>query len=824
MAYPSPHLIPGKRKTLAVAVSTVVASAYGAQSHGSNAIEEIVVTATKRAESEQNVPMAITAFSNADIVKEGFTKLDDYAGHIPALSYARREPGGTSVIMRGCATSGVSFSNNSTTSVYLDEQPITDAGFNPDPHLIDIKRIEALSGPQGTLFGDAAECGTLRIITNKPDAERTDGWVQVTGNSVTSGSQGYDLSGMGNIPLVENKLAIRFDAFDTREAGFIDNILAPSPGGTFTNAPYVGKNVNSSTVKGGRVALRWIPTDEWTIDAQGMFQDTTTNGFGDHSLNERFLANVGPIGPLQQVRYNHEDWKDKWYQLALTADGHLSFADVVVTGSFMNRRVRYDADSTAYLQAFQQLNPSTIQYDFGGDPHSLATDTRDNDRWSFEARMSTIKTADSRWSGIIGFFYNKVDTTELFNSHVQNLSKNCSSSIAYAAGCTPAFTYLSYLHYYYFGTFAKTSDNFFTGIYQDTIEQRAVYGEATFDLTENFQITVGGRWYDVNSYALRVNGPLANLQNDPVLICGTQAEQNNWQQNGVPVSRYVDVCFNNSKGWAKEHGFVPKFNATWHYAPDKLVYFTYSEGFRRGGVNDARRGLFATGGAYHTYKSDKLKNFEIGTKTRWMDGRLELNLTAYHMLWEHIQLQGNDPTISGYTQGIINLPEATMDGVEGMFAWVPTENWNLSANFGYNDARLSQSVNSFGQHLADGTRLPLSPKWKASVSVEYYFSNDIAGMQPFILGTYEYHGDSTNSLKGIGGTEFNNPPRIQHAYSLLNLRAGLNGSSWSATFFIDNVTNKHAELFFNDRWVQVRQSVNRPRTFGLTVRKRFKQQ
>ena len=170
--------------------------------------------------------MSVTAFTDQRIVHEGFKKIDDYAAHIPGLTVNTREPGGANVIMRGCAVSAVNFGGTATTSVYLDEQPITSAGFNPDPRLVDISRVEALSGPQGSLFGDAAECGTLRIITNKPDPSSFDGWFDVTGSAIDDGDLGYDINAMVNIPIVEDKLALRLVGFHAEEAGFIDNIAA----------------------------------------------------------------------------------------------------------------------------------------------------------------------------------------------------------------------------------------------------------------------------------------------------------------------------------------------------------------------------------------------------------------------------------------------------------------------------------------------------------------------------------------------------------------------------------------------------------------------
>ena len=171
--------IPGHKRPLSVAISAAVAGVGAAQAQD-NTLEEIIVTATKREVSQQDAPIAVTALSEEVIALQRFKTFNDYAGQIPSLALSERQPGANSVIMRGCAAQGLSFSDSATTSVYLDEQPITAAGYNPDPRLVDIARVEALAGPQGTLFGDAAQCGTLRIITNKPDPNNTSGWVNLT--------------------------------------------------------------------------------------------------------------------------------------------------------------------------------------------------------------------------------------------------------------------------------------------------------------------------------------------------------------------------------------------------------------------------------------------------------------------------------------------------------------------------------------------------------------------------------------------------------------------------------------------------------------------
>jgi len=797
----SARLIPNHRKALAVAISTAIAGIGTAQA-AEMVLEEIIVTATKRAASLQDIPMSITAFTDQKIILEQFKQIDDYAGQIPGLTVNRRQPGGTNVIMRGCAVSAVSFGGTSTTSIYLDEQPITVSGFNPDPRLVDIERVEALSGPQGTLFGDAAECGTLRIITNKPDTSGFSGFVDLTGNTVQDGAQGYDINGMVNIPLVEDKLALRLVGFYVEEAGFIDNIFAPglpgpygnNSGAPYDNSEFVDDDVNTATTSGGRVGLRWTPNETWTIDASAIVQNVDMDGMGDVDLSE------GPheddvIGELEQIRYGEENWKDEWYQLALTVEARLGFADVMATGSYMEREHRYEMDSTAYAFHYGQDNGTAYgSYDFGQRTHFSNDDGKVTTE-TFEARMTTPGDSDSRWAGIVGFFYNKTEDHTVFTANGVGLSEGCTTE--YAADCVAYHsTYSSYLKYYYFGTFNEVTDNWWTGNYNTTTKNTALFGEATFDVTEKFSITAGGRWFEVEQTFDNKNGPAVELvgtRPNPALTCGTDEEIDNWVSNGVPVDRFVHLCFNDSIATSKESDFVPKISGTYNFSDDKMVYFTYSEGFRRGGVNSAKQGSFSQGEPLHEYRADTIKNYEAGFKGTSSDGRFRLNATIYHMVWDDIQIQVFDPFTDFFALGILNLAEAEIDGVEGSFSWIPSDNWNISGMLGYNNAELSEEAidEDLGIALPKGQRLPLMAKLKTLLEVKYTSQGELWGGDPWVLASWNYRGDSLNSLGGLGGTASLNETRTHPSIHTVNLRTGLNWDTWSAQFFITNLLNEH---------------------------------
>ncbi|MDJ0655844.1 MAG: TonB-dependent receptor [Xanthomonadales bacterium] len=807
------------RRTISVAISAAVAGVPVAQAQDES-LEEIIVTATKRELSLQDTPISVTAFSDEQITLQRFTNFNDYVGQIPGLALSERQPGANSVIMRGCAAQGLSFSDSATTSVYLDEQPITAAGYNPDPRLIDIARVEALAGPQGTLFGDAAQCGTLRIITNKPDTTESSGWIDLTGSSVADGGTGADVSGMVNIPLADNRAAVRLVGFYADEAGWVDNILSPSPGLTTNNADRVRDDVNSSTWSGGRASLRFQPNDEWTVDFSGIYQKYELDGFGDASLNQQFYADTSVFPRFngrQQARFNEDSWEDEWYQFAVTAEGDLSFGNVVVTASYFDRDSAYFTDATAYMQAFQQLGDYFRSfntgdpyydtggiYDFGGDPIATNFDARQSTNWTIEARYAT--PAEGKWSGIVGGFYNHREVNELFISNVEGMTG------------TPGFYYINYAGYYLNGIPPKaSSNNFFTGTYDTELDQWAVFGEVTANLTENFSITAGGRYYSIENDYTVVNAQLVGLN------------------GGIPDCA-IDYCLApGDLGQSDESGFVPKVNLTYTASDDRLFYATYSEGFRRGGANSARpQSVFgpptsqfsAPAGTLNEYESDTVKNFEIGAKTDWLDGRLRFNLSLYHMVWEDIQIQAEDPQDGIFTLGIVNFPEAEIDGFEAWLSWLPSDNWTIDATLGYNDGELSRSDTLFpgtdGEVTVPvGTPLPIVPDVKANLNLTYSIPTKLWGGDPYFLARFTHTGESINSLAGIESIEFSSPILEQDSWQTLDLQFGVETDKWTVSAFIDNVTDEEAQLFFNNRWAQTRLSVNQPRTIGVNFRYRF---
>ncbi len=306
---------------------------------------EVIVTATKRAERLQDVSESISAFDSGDIAMRGLQQIDDVAKYIPGLSLAQREPGGTTIVFRGVASSGIQFGAVSSSALYLDEQPITQSGRSPDPRFIDIERIEALRGPQGTLYGASSQSGTLRVITAKPDPSGFDAWAEAQVTDTEDGGTGYDVSAMVNLPLAEDRVSLRLVGFAAEDAGYIDNVLSASRGGTFTNADVVEEDVNSIETTGARAALRFDVNENFDATVGVIYQDMTANGHSDLSRGQ---------GDLNQVRFAEEGLDDEWYQAALTLNARLPFADLVVATSYFDRKFAYQADASDYEFKFNQ--------------------------------------------------------------------------------------------------------------------------------------------------------------------------------------------------------------------------------------------------------------------------------------------------------------------------------------------------------------------------------------------------------------------------------------------------------------------------------------
>ena len=769
---------PQALSTAISAVLAVSASAAGAQDPPAEVtgLDEIIVTATKRAESLQDVSESISAFDSSAIAMRGLQKIDDVAKYIPGLSLAQREPGGTTIVFRGVASSGLQFGAVSSSALYLDEQPITQSGRSPDPRFIDIERIEALRGPQGTLYGASSQSGTLRVITNKPDAAGFDAWAEAQLTTVEGGSEGYDVSGMINVPLGD-RVALRLVGFTAEDAGYIDNVLAASPGGTYDNADVAEKDINSIRTNGARAALRFDIGENVDLTLGAIYQDIKADGHSDVNLGR---------GDLRQVRFEEESLDDEWYQLALTFNASLPFGELVVAGSYFDRKFAYEADATDYEFSLQE-NSSYVSYDFGGDPRGFATNDENTDISTLEVRLQSAGDSESRWSWLAGAFYSKEQGHTEFGSFVRGYAD------------TPSFAYFNYYEQNLSGNTLVGTDQWWQGIYDTETEQRALFGEVGFDVTENFTITAGGRWFEYETkYRLQQQSP-----------------------PGSTWFKFLDDAVDTD-----ESGSVMKLNLTYDISDDRMVYATYSEGFRNGGNNPVR----PTSVLPRAFKSDTLDNYEIGAKTEWLDNRLRLNVAAYVMEWNDFAVQIEDPQDQVFQLGYVNLPTAEIPGVELEMTFAASDAWQIDASLGWNDAEISEATvltlededgNVFTRPVEKGARLPLTPDWTAALGVEWRPRGQLINAQPFVRVDLAHVGEVVTNLEGFESVIGQAGVSVQDAYETGDIRFGLEGEGWSTALFVENIWDERAVTFRSNRWAEPRLSLIRPRTVGLQFRYDF---
>ena len=765
-------------RRLTIAIATILAGSQAAEVHAQAALEEVLVTARKREEKLQDIPESIQAISQRTIVRAGLQELEDYSRFIPSLSYTAQAPGANKLIFRGVADTGRSFYSDASAAIYLDEQPLTQPTQTPEPRLVDIERIEALSGPQGTLYGGSAQSGTMRIVTNKPDPNAFEVITDATLKQGSDSDLSHDVNAVLNLPLIPGELAIRLVGFSARDGAFIDNVLGDSPGGTFDNSGVAKKDASGEAeYYGGRATMRWLPSETLAVTAGVVFQDFEGSGNQDHEPDV--------VGSLNNVRFLNEKREDQWTQVGLTFEADLGFADLVSATTYFTRDVFYSLDNTTYVSYLRNIyanyagDPYTNfpQYAFGPDPVGLGwRQTQDTERFSQEFRLSH---QGPKWSWLAGVFFERYDDQWDFRSQVDDFE----STNAFVNFWEPVY-----------GAEPGTSENAFYRINNRTeIEQYAAFGELTYDLDDQWSFIVGGRWFSTERdrrFTLFQPG-------------------NSVRQDENPVRTTDD--------------FAKKASIRYRFDDQRMMYALYSEGYRNGGENIVRPGAVLP----RSFDPDKLKNYELGFKSRWLDGRLQANLSLFHMTWDDFQTELTDPGPLFATM-VVNAGDAKIDGAELDLSFAPVDRLSLGVNVGYLDAELAEDIvlppdaGGFQSVLAlDGARLAISPRWKLATYLEYSWPQEVLGGNVFFRAQYSYNGNALNDLECNAADC--DAHEVMDSYEIADARLGLEGANgdWEFSLFIDNITNEHAQLFkFAVPPDAI--TVNRPREYGIRYMKKWR--
>ena len=759
-------------------------------------IEEIVVTATKRAQSMQDVPVAMVALDSNMLREQAITSFEDYALTLSNVSWKSfGYPGSATMYMRGAADGGDGNASGSTPSVclYMDEQPVTDIAANLDVHIYDVSRIEALAGPQGTLFGASCQSGALRIITNQPDSSEFSAGFDVGGYGTDGGDTSYSVEGYVNIPLSDNA-ALRFVGWSISEGGWIDNV----PGGsrtyvlaatgttsTLTNDSLAKADFNELDKTGARAALGVDLNDNWTVTAGILFQDMETEGVWEHDT-----LNFPEGGKIQ--RFNPESSNDEFTQFSVTLEGEVGNHSLVYAGSFLDRETDYMTDYSAYGDYLTWVDYYACHWGYSTGPECTSLNefyTRDNEYERSTHELRLLSLGDGNLHYTVGAFFQDNEHKYL----QQWIQPGMAPSVAVTGQQRP--------------------DVYFRTDQVRNLDQVAVFGELTFDFSDAVSGTIGGRWFDEEAALSGVVG------------WGPYPFEGSFPP-GDPT--YLDN-FVNSKTSTSDTIF--KANLTWNVSDDAMLYLTWSEGYRPGGINrepNLPQSALA-------WEPDFLTNYEFGWKTTLAGGRVRLNGAAYFMDWEDIQYTVYDLSLSFCCGNVYNLSTAEVTGVEADITVLATDALSFSASVSFNDAETTadfvlppptgcQGSGCAVLSVPSGSPLPNVPEFKGNIVVRYTF--DIGDMGAFAQISYSYTGDSRSAIRPPKtGTAIRFPGDLrnhpQDSFGIANFRAGIDKESWGADFFVNNLTDESADYFVHPRTYEPTVVTNRPLSYGAKLWMRF---
>ena len=729
----------------------------------SGALEQIVVTAQRREERLQDVPMSITTFSQEKLDQEGLRNIDDLSRLTPGITFMRNgmsDSGNyndedSDISIRGIdSTAGAS-----TTGIYMDDTPIQTRHLqfgtvNPYPALFDLERVEVLKGPQGTLFGAGSEGGTIRFITPDPSLTTYQVYARAEYGQVVEGGQNYEAGLAVGGPIIENVLAFRFSVSYREDGGWVDRVNYTAPpftnttgyGDIYSGPPtYAGtteKNANWHDTQTARLALKWAPTDNLTVSPSVYAQTLHIN---DTAAYWNSLSN-----PSDNTYLNGDAQRDPstdpWYLGAIKVDWNTPFVHLISNTSYFSRNQHSVSDYT------QWINTVFFGNQFAGaggntsyNASAYFTDSQNNFAQEFRA-SSVDPQARITWSG--GLFYSHVleNTTEYIND----------PSYATQLGAPPVPGNIIYSQ----------------PVFNMLDKQIAVFGEANFKFTDTWNFTAGLRYSKIDyTNVANESGPLI----------------------GLTV---------NSTTSGSSKPVTPRFVLNYQPSTDSLYYASAAKGFRPGGAN-AQLPSICTAALPApiptTFSSDSLWQYELGSKQTMLDHRLQIDGSIYYIQWKNIQQFVYLTCGLGF---VPNLGNVTGKGGDIEIAWRATDDLTFGLNGAYTSTYYNGTEALVGpvgappvNLVTAGDHLPASP-WNLSASLEYVFN--AADKKPYLRLDYQY---ATAQNSEIPVLDPNNHPNSDPTLPglpeirILSVRAGVRFSGMDLSAFAQNALNYHTPLF-----------------------------
>ena len=711
----------------AAAAAAPAETADTSASGNSEVLIEVTVTAQRRNESMQDVPIAMQAFTAQTLQQLNIATLDDYIKYLPNVTTANNGPGQNEVFMRGLSAGSQPSQGSGSTglwpnvAIYLDNQSGQLPGRNLDIYAADLNRIEVLAGPQGTLYGAGAEAGVIRYITNEPRLDKTEANVSASYGVTAHGDPNTALTAVLNVPLISDTLGVRAVIYNDRRGGYIDNVPAtftrkntdigmyyahfpanaqgqcpdglPNngycvPPGTaaINNGPVVARAINPVTYQGIRAELLYKFNDDWDALITQSYQHMDSRGVFYQQPN---ASDGAPLGPLEVTLFNGAYDKDRFENTAWTVNGKLGPLKAVYTGGYLVRNVEQVGDYTNYARGvyadyYQCYGPGAYTPNLPSKCFSPSATWRSIERNTHQQHEFRLSTPDEwRLRAIAGVFW---EDNKLYDQTGWNYKNVPSCTADSGPGNTGCFSNV--------GTFPGTTvvnpgvqgDN--TSFYQDTVretKQTAFFASVDFDLIPKvLTLTAGTRHFKFDNSS-----------------AGSVLSSFGCFQGGVPpggCQSGFSYNLNAQNLKNSESGFKSRGNLTWHITPDTMVYYTYSQGFRPGGFNQNGNSAhaFTPDGTPQyfipsSYTSDKLTNNEIGWKTEFFNHRLQWNGAVYRENWDNVQVAFFDPGVVGNIFFNTNGQDFVIKGVETSLIARVTTGLTLQGAAAWNESRQTNS-------------------------------------------------------------------------------------------------------------------------------------
>ena len=859
--------IPGremfKRTKLSTAVLSVIAASQASAAAGE--IEEVIVTATKREASLQDVPVSVQALTQEALEDYGITNFEDYLIQLPGVTAGGSGPGQNTIYIRGLASTTPNLTTAGVAGLapnvafYLDEQPLAQPGRNLDVYTADLNRIEVLSGPQGTLFGASSQAGNVRLITNKPDTLETYGKVKAGTSYTDDGDPSYNLEGVLNFAVADN-FALRLVGYSDTQGGYIDNVRGTRnvsesarfrPAGTVRangvpvseqragfqagedlsavtfldadNADQVDNDINETTYTGGRLSALWDVNEDWTLQAGVMHQQLDADGvfFADPNLDD-----------MEIQRFVDDDLDDEFTNINWTIEGRVAALELLYTGAFTDRDTDQTVDYTDYLYVGQYLPyyicDGSVSYPGDADPSGvcqaptlLVDSDSETESWSHEFRIMT--PAEKPLRATAGVFYSDLELKERND-----------------------FDYPGSIAAEPFGPFAPnfpfdtgyTSDPgpfpegvIFRNDVKRTDEQLGVYGEVTWDITDAWSVTAGARYYDIEveldgsaNASFCNSGAAADQQAFGTDITDLYNGDGEFTFRGScdPDQRITytldDIDDPNTPASvvgalqapdsAQTDGVIGKLSVSWFPQDDMMFYATWSQGFRPGLLN--RPGGAAGPDGFtvpYDLDTDEVDNYELGWKLDLFDRSLRFNGSAFYVDISDLQTTIFDPSITNLFFSD-NAADAEIYGIEGDVSWLPTENLLITGAFSILDTEITD-VNTPTDDVQEGDELAYAPDFQANMRARYTWYLQ-GGMTAHVMPHISYSSSAQSDVITINNDETD-------SWVLVGMTAGFTRDFWSAELFADNIFNEEAELTRNFVFDVERVTYARPFTAGVRV-------